>query len=398
MELAFSDEDLAFREEVRAFVADNLPADIAESVRRGGAIDKLDIQRWQRILFDRGWAAPAWPAEYGGPGWDATKRYIFDEVMAEFDTPETIPFGTLMVGPLIYTLGNQAQKDRFLPKILTGEEWWCQGYSEPGSGSDLASLQTKAVRDGEHYVVNGTKTWNSSAHVADWVFCLVRTSNEGKQQEGISFLLIDMTTPGIDPKPIISIDGAHHLNMTYYTDVRVPVENRIGEENKGWTYAKFLLGHERNSIAEVGLSKQRVRRLRKIVGEEQFGGGSLAGDATYAGRIADVEISLTALEYLNLRFLAEEATGRPIGPEVSMLKIKGTEIRQKLTELTIEALGYYAMPFEPEQLTDRWNEPPIGPDHAAAQMPQYLFSRAATIYGGSNEIQRNIIAKMVLGL
>ncbi len=398
MELAFGDEDLAFREEVRAFIRDNLPNDIAESVNRGRALTKQDIQRWQRILYDQGWAAPAWPEEFGGPGWNATQRYIFDEVMAEFDTPETVPFGMLMVGPLIYTFGTQAQKDRFLPKILTGEEWWCQGYSEPGSGSDLASLQAKAERDGDHYVVNGTKTWNSLAHMADWVFCLVRTSNEGKQQEGISFLLIDMNTPGIEPKPIISIDGAHHLNMTYYTDVRVPVENRIGEENKGWTYAKFLLGHERNSIAEVGLSKQRLRRLKEIAAEEQTGGGTLVEDSTFSGKVADAEISLTALEYLNLRFLAEEAIGRPIGPEVSMLKIKGTELRQKLTELTIEALGYYAVPFEPEQLTDGWNEPPIGPDYAAAQMPQYLYSRAATIYGGSNEIQRNIISKMVLNL
>jgi alkylation response protein AidB-like acyl-CoA dehydrogenase len=398
MDLAFSDDDLAFRNEVRAFVKDSLPGDIADSVRRGRAVAKTDVQRWQRLLYDRGWAAPGWPVEYGGTGWDATRRYIFGEVMAEFDTPETVPFGLLMVGPLIYTFGTEAQKERFLPPILSGEEAWCQGYSEPGAGSDLASLQTRAVREGDHYVVNGTKTWNSSAHLADWTFCLVRTSNEGKQQEGISFLLIDMTTPGIDPKPIISIDGAHHLNMTYYTDVRVPVENRIGEENKGWTYAKFLLGHERNSIAEVGLSKQRVRRLKEIAGKEQLGGGSLRDDAAFAGKIADVEISLTALEFLSLRFLAEEAAGRPIGAEVSMLKIKGTEIRQTLTELSIEALGYYAVPYEPEQLTDRWNEPPIGPDHAAAQMPQYLFSRAASIYGGSNEIQRNIIAKMVLGL
>jgi len=398
MELAFGDEDLAFREEVRTFIRDNLPNDIAESVSRGRGLTKQDIQRWQRILYEQGWAAPAWPEEFGGPGWNATQRYIFDEVVAEFDTPEIVPFGLLMVGPLIYTFGSQAQKDRFLPKILTGEEWWCQGYSEPGSGSDLASLQTKAERDGSHYVVNGTKTWNSLAHMADWVFCLVRTSNKGKQQEGISFLLIDMNTPGIEPKPIISIDGAHHLNMTYYTDVRVPVDNRIGEENKGWTYAKFLLGHERNSIAEVGLSKQRLRRLKEIAAEEQIGGGTLAKDSTFSGKIADAEISLTALEYLNLRFLAEEAAGRPIGPEVSMLKIKGTELRQKLTELTVEALGYYAIPFEPEQLTDGWNEPPIGPDYAAAQMPQYLYSRAATIYGGSNEIQRNIISKMVLGL
>jgi alkylation response protein AidB-like acyl-CoA dehydrogenase len=318
--------------------------------------------------------------------------------MAEFDTPEILPFGTLMVGPVIYTFGTEAQKQRFLPKILTGEEWWCQGYSEPGSGSDLASLQTRAVRDGDHYIVNGTKTWNSLAHLADWTFCLVRTSSEGKPQEGISFLLIDMTTPGIDPTPIVSIDNAHHLNMTFYTDVRVPVENRIGEENKGWTYAKFLLGHERSGIADVGLSKQRLRRLKEIASSEYAGGTSLIEDSDFSGKVAEAEINLTALEYLNLRFLADEASGREIGAEASMLKIRGSEIRQQLTELTIEALGYYQIPFEPEQLTDRWNEPSIGPEYAAAQMPQYLFSRAATIYGGSNEIQRNIIAKMVLGL
>jgi alkylation response protein AidB-like acyl-CoA dehydrogenase len=398
MDIAFNEEQIAFREEVREFLRDNLPADIADKTHRGIGLVKEDTQRWQRILHDRGWAAPAWPLEYGGTGWDATKRYIFDQTMAEFDTPDVVPFGTQMVGPVIYTFGTEAQKARFLPKILTGEEWWCQGYSEPGSGSDLASLQTKAVREGDDYVVNGTKTWNSLAHLSDWTFCLVRTSREGKQQEGISFLLIDMSTPGIEPTPIISIDSAHHLNMTFYTDVRVPVENRIGEENKGWTYAKYLLGYERNSIADVGLSKQRLRRLKEIAAAENAGIGSLLADSDFAGKVADAEIGLTALEYLNLRFLAEEAAGREIGAEASMLKIRGSEIRQQLTELTIEALGYYQAPFEPEQLSDRWNEPMIGPDYAAAQMPQYLYSRASTIYGGSNEIQRNIIAKMVLGL
>jgi len=398
VDLAFSDDEIAFREDVRAFLRDQLPTDLAEKVTAGTHISKDDLVRWHRILFEKGWIAPHWPAEFGGCGWNANKRYIFDQVMTEFPTPEPVPFGLQMVGPVIYTFGTDAQKQRFLPKILSGEEFWCQGYSEPSSGSDLASLQTKAVSDGDHYIVNGTKTWTSSAHIADWIFCLVRTSNEGKQQEGITFLLIDMKSPGIDVQGIKTIDGDRHVNMTYFTDVRVPVENRIGEENKGWTYAKFLLGHERTGIAEVGPSKRRLRRLKEIASAESDGSAALIEDAAFAGRIADAEIGLTALEYLSLRFLAEEAAGREIGPEASMLKIRGSEIRQQITELTIEALGYYAVPFEPDQLSEGWNEPAIGPDYAAAQMPDFMFSRAATIYGGSNEIQRNIIAKMVLGL
>jgi len=398
MDLAFSDEELRFREEARAFVAANLPEDIAAAVRIGRDLSKEEITRWQKILFDKGWIAPHWPQAYGGGGWDATRRYIFDQVLSEYDTPDLNPFGLQMVGPVIYTFGDDAQKQRFLPSILSSDEWWCQGYSEPGAGSDLATLQTRAVRDGDHYIVNGTKTWTSLAQYADWIFCLVRTSSEGKPQEGITFLLIDMTTPGIEVKPIITIDGRRHVNMTYFTDVKVPVANRVGEENKGWTYAKFLLGNERTGIAEVGPSKRRLRRLKQIAAAETAGARPLLEDADFAGRIADAEIGLTALEYLSLRFLAEEAAGRPVGPEASMLKIRGSELRQQITGLTIEALGHYAAPYELEQLSEGWNEPPLGPDHAAGQMPEYLYSRAATIYGGSNEIQRNIIAKMVLGL
>jgi alkylation response protein AidB-like acyl-CoA dehydrogenase len=398
MDLAFTAEETAFADEVRAFVRENLPADIAEKMRIGRHIGREEIARWHRILFEKGWVAPQWPVEFGGTGWDANRRYLFDQVISEFDAPELLPFGLQMVGPVIYTFGTQAQKARFLPKILSGEEFWCQGYSEPGSGSDLASLQTKAVRDGDHYVVNGVKTWTSLAHMADWIFCLVRTSSEGKQQEGISFLLIDMKTLGIEVREITTMDQRRHVNMTYFTDVRVPAENLIGEENKGWTYAKFLLAHERTGIAEVGQSKRRLRRLKEFAGGEPTRGGRLIADDDFAARVADVEIALTALEYLSLRFLAEEAAGRPIGAEASMLKIKGSEIRQQLTELTIESLGYYAVPYELDQLADGWNEPPLGPEHAAAQMPEFLYSRAATIYGGSNEIQRNIIAKMVLGL
>ncbi|HZD25956.1 MAG TPA: acyl-CoA dehydrogenase family protein [Alphaproteobacteria bacterium] len=398
MDLRFRDDELAFRDEVRRFMRERLPAELAEKVRLGQELGRDDIARWHRILHEQGWAAPHWPAEYGGCGWDATRRYIFDQVMAEFDTPELMPFGLQMVGPVIYTFGTEAQKQRFLGPILSGEEWWCQGYSEPGSGSDLASLQTKAVREGDHYIVNGTKTWTSSAHLADWIFCLVRTSNAGKLQEGISFLLIDMKSPGIEVQPIITIDGRRHVNMTFFTDVTVPADNLIGEENKGWTYAKFLLGHERTGIAEVGPSKRRLRRLKQIAADEAADGGGLMADPAFAARVADAEIGLAALEYLSLRFLAAEAAGRSVGPEASLLKIRGSEIRQQITELTVEALGYYAVPYAPELPEQGSNEPPPGPELAAGQMPDFLFSRAATIYGGSNEIQRNIVAKMVLGL
>ena len=398
MELAFSDAERAFRDEVRTFLDSHVPADIAAKVREGKEVGKDDINRWQTILYRQGWIAPNWPKEFGGTGWSATERYIFEQTLAEYDVPETIPFGLNMVGPVIYSFGTAAQKEKFLPRILSSEDWWCQGYSEPGAGSDLASLQCKAVREGDHYVVNGTKTWTSMAHLADWIFCLVRTSGEGKQQEGITFLLIDMKTPGIAVNEVPTIDGRRHVNMTYFTDVRVPVENRIGEENKGWTYAKFLLGHERTSIAEVGLSKRRLRRLKTIAAAESAGGRPLIEDEAFREKVADAEIGLTGLEYLNLRMLADEAAGKPVGPEASLLKIRGSEIRQQLTELSIEALGMYSAPYELAQLSDGWNEPPIGPDYAQAQMPDFLFSRAATIYGGSNEIQRNIVAKAVLGL
>ncbi|MBM3489468.1 MAG: pimeloyl-CoA dehydrogenase large subunit [Alphaproteobacteria bacterium] len=396
MDLAFSATDLAFRDQVRAFIAERLPGDIRAKVAGGVGLAKDDFVRWQRILHAKGWIAPHWPVEQGGPGWSATQRYIFDEELALGHAPYAIPFGLKMVGPVIYTFGTAAQKRHFLPRILASEDWWCQGYSEPGSGSDLASLQMKTERRGDHYRLNGTKTWTTYAHWADWMFCLVRTSGAGKQQEGISFLLLDMRTPGIEVKPILTIDGQHHVNMVYFTDVRVPVENRIGEENKGWTYAKFLLGFERTDIADVGPSKQRLARLKAIARAEMVAGRPLLADDDFAAKLADIEIQLLALETTSLRHLAAEAAGKPIGPEASLLKIRGSEIRQRLTELAVEAVGYYALPM-PEGL-DRRNEPPIGPEHAAPAMPDYLFSRAASIYGGSNEIQKNIIAKMVLGL
>jgi alkylation response protein AidB-like acyl-CoA dehydrogenase len=391
MQLAFSAAELAFRREVGEFIRGNLPPDIRERMRLGKALSKDDMRRWHRILFERGWAAPHWPAEHGGPGWGAVERYLFEEELAANDAPSLLPFGLTMVGPVIYTFGAREQQTRFLPPILSGEHFWCQGYSEPGAGSDLASLQTRAVRDGDHYVVNGTKTWTSLAHWADWMFCLVRTDGSRKPQEGITFLLIDMKTPGLEVKRITTIDQGWHVNMTYLADVRVPVANRIGEENKGWTYAKFLLGNERTGIAEVGQSKQRLRRLKEIARDQ-----GLADNADFARKLAEAEIELTALEYTNLRYLAEEAAGRAVGPEASLLKIRGSEIRQKITELCVEALGWYAHPYAGEE--SGRNEPPPGPDYAEPQLADWLYSRATTIYGGSNEIQKNIIAKAVLGL
>jgi alkylation response protein AidB-like acyl-CoA dehydrogenase len=393
MQLAFSAEETAFGQAVERFVRDNLPADIAAKVRGNQPVTKEDHRIWQRILNRQGWAAPIWPAAHGGPGWTAAERYIFDEVCGRLDAPQQVPFGLNMVGPVIYTFGTEAQKRHYLPRILNMDDMWCQGYSEPGAGSDLASLQTRAVRDGDHYVVNGTKTWTSLAHWAEMMFCLVRTDPSAKAQEGISFLLIDMKSPGVEVKPIVTIDGGHHVNMTYLTDVRVPVANRVGAENKGWTYAKFLLGNERNIIAEVAQSKQRLRRLKEIARAERA-----LDDPRFAIRVAEAEVALTALEYTNLRCLADEAAGKPVGPEASMLKIKGAELRQQITELTLDALGPYAAAYPSDAMREGANVPPVGPADGAASIGDFLFSRAATIYGGSNEIQRNIIAKMVLGL
>ena len=393
MELAFSAEETAFGETVERFVRDNLPPAMAAKVRDGLPLTKEDHQVWQRLLNKQGWGAPIWPKEAGGPGWSAAQRYIFDEVCGRLDAPQQLPFGLNMVGPVIYTFGTEEQKRHYLPRILHMDDMWCQGYSEPNAGSDLASLQTRAVREGDHYIVNGTKTWTSLAHWADMMFCLVRTGTEGKPQEGISFLLIDMKSPGIEVKPIITIDKSHHVNMTYLTDVKVPVANRIGEENKGWTYAKFLLGNERNTIAEVPQSKQRLRRLKEIARAERA-----LEDPRFAIRIAEAEVALTALEYTNLRCLADEAAGKPVGPEASMLKIKGAELRQQITELTLDALGPYAAAYPTDGLREGANMPPVGPANGVASVSDYLFSRVVTIYGGSDEIQRNIIAKMVLGL
>ncbi|HTK79469.1 MAG TPA: acyl-CoA dehydrogenase family protein [Rhizomicrobium sp.] len=395
MDLSFSSEEEAFRQEVRAFIRENLPANLKGKVRRGDLESKEDYLAWHRILYRKGWVAPAWPKEYGGPGWTVTQRYIFNEECAEAETPMILPFGVAMCGPVIYTFGNEAQKKKFLPRILSGEDWWCQGYSEPGAGSDLANLKTRAVREGEHYIVNGQKTWTTLAQFADWIFCLVRTDPNVKPQEGITFLLIDMKTPGITVKPIIVLDGAREVNEVFFDDVKVPVENRIGEENKGWTYAKFLLVHERSGIAGVARSKKAIERLKQIAEAEMIDGKPLIETDDFSRKIAETEIDLSALEFTELRTLAKESRGQMAGPESSILKIKGTEIQQRITELTLEAIGYYAYP-NARAFGD--NEYPVGPDYAVGQSGHYFNMRKTSIYGGSNEIQRGIIAKAVLGL
>ena len=397
MNLDFSPDEIAFRDEVRAFIAANYPKHLTEIADRD-AMGKEDYLAWHRILGRKGWVAPAWPTEYGGTGWTATQRYIFAEELARAETIPILPFGINMVGPVIYTFGSAEQKARFLPRILSGEDWWCQGYSEPGAGSDLASLKTVAERDGDHYVVNGQKTWTTLAQFADWGFFLVRTSKDRKPQESISFLLIDMKTPGITVRPIITIDGGHEVNEVWLENVRVPAENLVGTENDGWTYAKFLLAHERSGIAGVARSKRGVEKLRSIARTEEAGAAPLIQDVDFARKISELEIDLTALEFTELRVLANEAQGRGPGAESSLLKIKGTEIQQRLTELTLEAVGHYGHPYFRGFPEEGGNAFPIGPAYAHGAAPTYFNFRKTSIYGGSNEIQRNIIAKMVLGL
>jgi alkylation response protein AidB-like acyl-CoA dehydrogenase len=397
MDMEFTAEDLAFRDEVRAFIAENYPAELRGKQDEGDELSKEDFLSWHRILYKKGWVAPAWPVEHGGTGWTATQKYIWSEETSRADCIRLMPFGLAMVGPVIYTFGTPEQKAHFLPRILSGEDWWCQGYSEPGSGSDLASLRTTAVPDGSDYIVNGQKTWTTMAQHADWGFFLVRTDKDAKQQEGISFLLIDMKTPGITVRPIITLGGEHEVNEVWLEDVRVPQSQRVYEENKGWTCAKFLLAHERTGIAGVAASKRGVERIKSIARSEQDGDRPLIANPFFKRKIAELQTDLTALEFTELRSLAGEAAGRGPGPESSLLKIKGSEIQQRLTELALEAVGHYGAPYF-RGFGEGDNEHPIGPDYAHRAAPTYFNTRKTTIYGGSNEIQRNIIAKMVLGL
>ncbi len=397
MDMSFSPDDLAFRDEVKSFIAENYPAQL-RGKRQRSEMTKQEILAWHRVLYRKGWVAPHWPKQYGGCEWTITQRFIWNEACAQAETTPLLPFGLAMVGPVIYSFGNEAQKAKFLPRILSGDDWWCQGYSEPGAGSDLASLKTRAVRDGDHYIVNGHKIWTTLAQHADWMFCLVRTDANAKSQEGISFLLIDMKTPGITVRPIITMDGAHEVNEVFLEDVKVPAENLIGEENKGWTYAKFLLGNERSGIAGVARSKKAIERLKSIAGAELVDGAPLMKTDTFSRKVAELEIDLTALEVTELRTLAAESHGRGPGPEASILKIKGTEIQQRITELTLEAVGNYGFVQTPLGEAANGNDFLAGPDYAPGVAQSYFNMRKTSIYGGSNEIQANIIAKMVLGL
>ena len=399
MDLRFTPEENAFRDEVRTFLRAALPESIRRKMIEGRRLAKEDLVGWQRILNAKGWAVPHWPVEWGGTNWSPVRQYIYREELQQAPAPDPLPFGVNMVGPVIIAFGSEAQKRRHLPRIANLDDWWCQGFSEPGAGSDLASLKTAARREGDHYVVNGQKTWTTLAQYADWMFCLARTDQAAKKQDGISFLLIDMKTSGITVRPITTIDGGQEVNEVFFDDVHVPIENRVGEENRGWDYAKFLLGNERSGIARVGVSKARLRRLREIAALERVGDKPLIEDERFRVKIAAIEVELKALEMTQLRVVAAERRGNRPNPASSILKIKGSEIQQAISELLLEATGPYAVAGEaPHEEDERWNEPPVGHDWATGLAPEYFNMRKVSIYGGSNEIQKNIIAKAILGL
>jgi alkylation response protein AidB-like acyl-CoA dehydrogenase len=391
MDLNFSPEEEAFRQEVREFMRTAMPPDIRETIEAGERADRDHMVRWQKILHAKGWGAASWPKEWGGPGWDPIRQHIFEEEAALAGAPRQLPFGLRMVAPVLMKFGTEAQKQRFLPRIPSAEDWWCQGYSEPGAGSDLAGLSTRAVRKGDRYVISGQKTWTTLAQYADWMFCLVRTDPDAKKQEGISFVLLDMKSKGVTVRPIIMLDGAHEVNEVFLDDVEIPLEQRVGAENQGWTIAKYLLEHERTNIAGIGLSKRELARARRLARECRRNGRPLAEDPAFAARLAEVEIDLMALEITNLRVLAEgRATGR-LGPMTSMLKIKGSEILQRISELILECRGTAALAGTADP--GAYSGWALAPEAAF-----YLNLRKVTIYGGSNEIQRSIIAKHVLEL
>ncbi len=402
MDLELAPADLAFREQVRAFLAAKLTPELrAAAARQAGVFAEGELaRRWQRILYEQGWVAPSWPREYGGAAFTHVQRYIFDSECAAAGAPALPAMGLQMCGPVLMAYGTQAQKEYFLPRTLSGAHYWCQGYSEPQSGSDLASLQTRAVRDGDEYVVTGSKIWTTHAQHANWMFMLVRTSAEGKAQRGISFLLVDMATPGITVKPIISISGEHEVNQVFFDEVRIPVANRVGEENQGWTVAKYLLEFERGGGAWSARIKGLLRQLRAIaVVEQSDGGGPLAADPSFRRRLAELEAEVMAVEFTERRVVSNLSTGANAGDAVaSLLKLKGSETQQRVTELLVEALGCYATPDQRAALGWHATGAPIGPEYARTPVARYLNGRAATIFGGSSEIQRNILARAVLGL
>ena len=396
MDLNYSSDERAFQADVRSFLAEKLPTRISERVRLGKGLTKEDIEEWHSILNSNGWLAQNWPKEFGGAEWNAVQRHIYEEESSLSNAPRIVPFGLAMLAPVLQKFGSKEQCDHWLPRILDGSDWWCQGYSEPGAGSDLASLKTRAVLEGDHYVVNGQKTWTTLGQHANMIFCLVRTNTEVKNQEGISFLLIDMDTPGIEVRPIVLLDGGAEVNEVWFTDVKVPVANLVGEQDKGWTYAKYLLTHERTNIAGVGFSNAGLEAVKRIAKTELSGGKPLIENPHFAARIAQVEIDLMAMSLSNLRIVSKAAKGGAPGLEASMLKVKGTIIRQEINDLARRAVGPYALPFASEEVEGQ-NEPPFGPDYAGPLAAQYFNNRKLSIFGGSNEVQRQIIAKTTLG-
>jgi len=400
MDLNFTGADAAFRDEVRAFLDENLTPELKEagSLTTSVFTDKEWNLKWQKILYKKGWVAPNWPVEYGGTGWNDMQKYIWSSECARYGTPHLSPMGLRMCAPVLMKYGTQEQKDFYLPRILAGEDYWCQGYSEPGSGSDLASLQLKAVSDGDHYVLNGTKIWTTHAHFANRMFCLVRTDASGKPQQGITFLLLDMDTPGIKVEPIITLAGEHEVNQVFFDDVRVPKANRVGEENDGWTVAKYLLEFERGGAFAAGLAVS-AEKVRSIASAEHADTGErLIDDPAFRTKLSEAEIAVKAMEVTEHRVMAEIAAKGNPGPASSMLKTRGTEMTQAIDELAVEAIAFYANVEQKDARTPGSNVEPIGPAYGMTAIPCYLNNRAASIYGGSNEIQRGIMAKLVLGL
>lgn len=392
MDLAFTPEEQKFREEIRAWVRENLPQEISHKVHNALHLTRDDMQRWAKILGKKGWLGYGWPKQFGGPGWSAVQKHLFEEETALAGAPRIVPFGPVMVAPVIMAFGSPEQQQRFLPGIASGEVWWSQGYSEPGSGSDLASLKTRAERKGDKYIVNGQKTWTTLAQYGDWIFCLVRTSTEGKPQTGISFLLIDMKSPGVTVRPIIMLDGGHEVNEVFFDNVEVPAANLIGEENKGWTYAKHLLSHERTNIADVNRAKRELERLKRIARNE-----GVYADQRFRDEIARLEVDVVALEMLVLRVLSAEKSGKNPLDIAGLLKIKGSEIQQRYTELMMLAAGPYALPFVQEAMEAGYQGEHVGAAYLAPLAASYFNMRKTTIYGGSNEVQRNIVSQVVLG-
>jgi pimeloyl-CoA dehydrogenase large subunit len=398
MDLAFTEEERAFREEARRFFRTEIPQSIRDKVAEGEGLTRDDMITSQRILNAHGWATPNWPVEWGGKAWSSVQVYLYQDEMQQANVPTPIAFNVSMVGPVIAQFGSEEQKQRFLPKTANADIFWCQGFSEPGAGSDLAGLRTRAERKGDKYVINGQKMWTTLAQYADWIFCLCRTDPAAKKQEGISFILVDMKTPGITVRPIVTIDGGREVNEVFFDNVEVPAENLVGQENKGWDYAKFLLGNERTGIARVGASKAKVARIKELAAKECLGDRPLIEDPHFCEKLTAVEVELKALEMTQLRVVSDERKrekGRQ-NPASSILKLKGSVIQQQLTELVMEVVGPYVMPYHPPE--EGQNEPAFGPEYAAAAGPQYFNTRKVSIYGGSNEIQRNIIAKAILGL